>query len=221
MVATWEDNYLAHHGIKGQKWGVRRYQNEDGTLTAEGKARFESLRSSYAGNIAKKNVVESGVDREKRLFNKIAKARVRGRQKRTARLEKKLIAQQKANDAAKKYIEDHDDEINRHARWAGGASSTSSHTSLSRSEKTGRVVGYRTRTSSNIENNRSLRRYHKARARGASPVRAFFEAHTAIAGTLLRTIGNKRKYGKALIYSDIKVNDIDSITTSEGIDPDV
>lgn len=28
---------LYHHGVKGQKWGVRRYQNEDGTLTDEGK----------------------------------------------------------------------------------------------------------------------------------------------------------------------------------------
>ena len=27
---------LSHHGIKGQKWGVRRFQNKDGTLTAEG-----------------------------------------------------------------------------------------------------------------------------------------------------------------------------------------
>lgn len=31
---------LAHFGIKGQKWGVRRYQNEDRTLTAEGKDRY-------------------------------------------------------------------------------------------------------------------------------------------------------------------------------------
>ena len=27
---------LAHHGIKGQKWGIRRYQNSDGSLTPEG-----------------------------------------------------------------------------------------------------------------------------------------------------------------------------------------
>lgn len=32
-------NELQHHGILGQKWGVRRYQNKDGTLTAKGKAR--------------------------------------------------------------------------------------------------------------------------------------------------------------------------------------
>jgi len=31
---------LYHHGILGQKWGIRRYQNADGTLTAEGKRRY-------------------------------------------------------------------------------------------------------------------------------------------------------------------------------------
>lgn len=36
--------YLAHHGIKGQKWGIRRYQNPDGSLTAEGRKKYAHLR---------------------------------------------------------------------------------------------------------------------------------------------------------------------------------
>ena len=31
---------LRHHGILGMKWGVRRFQNKDGTLTAQGKQRY-------------------------------------------------------------------------------------------------------------------------------------------------------------------------------------
>lgn len=34
--------YLMHWGIKGQRWGIRKYQNADGTLTAAGKARYAS-----------------------------------------------------------------------------------------------------------------------------------------------------------------------------------
>ena len=35
------DDYVAHHGILGMKWGVRRYQNKDGSLTPKGKARYK------------------------------------------------------------------------------------------------------------------------------------------------------------------------------------
>lgn len=31
---------LSHHGIKGQRWGIRRFQNKDGTLTSSGKKRY-------------------------------------------------------------------------------------------------------------------------------------------------------------------------------------
>lgn len=35
-----EQDYLMHYGVKGMKWGVRRYQNADGTLTAKGLKRY-------------------------------------------------------------------------------------------------------------------------------------------------------------------------------------
>jgi len=40
--------YLAHHGIKGMKWGVRRFQNEDGSLTSAGRQRYGVIGSTKA-----------------------------------------------------------------------------------------------------------------------------------------------------------------------------
>lgn len=52
---------LYHWGIKGQKWGVRRYQNPDGTLTAAGRKRYGTEgetgdeKPSYAPKAPKKS----------------------------------------------------------------------------------------------------------------------------------------------------------------------
>lgn len=58
-----DEDYLEHHGIMGQKWGVRRYQNEDGTLTEEGKARYNDGRETTikgTGKAAAENVKSVG-----------------------------------------------------------------------------------------------------------------------------------------------------------------
>lgn len=48
-----EEEYLEHFGTKGQKWGVRRYQNADGSLTAAGSQRYAKLANRYAKAKAK------------------------------------------------------------------------------------------------------------------------------------------------------------------------
>lgn len=41
-TSFWSPTDLAHYGVIGMKWGVRRYQNKDGSLTKEGKARAKA-----------------------------------------------------------------------------------------------------------------------------------------------------------------------------------
>lgn len=50
-MEQWREE-LYHHGIKGMKWGVRRYQNPDGSRTPEGKKRYRS--TSFSAKIARK-----------------------------------------------------------------------------------------------------------------------------------------------------------------------
>ncbi len=56
-----EDLYLEHHGILGMKWGVRRFQNADGSLTPEGQQRYAQKNLKYAMT---KNLDKWGKDRD-------------------------------------------------------------------------------------------------------------------------------------------------------------
>lgn len=58
------NNELVHHGILGMKWGVRRYQNKDGSLTPAGKKRYLNTDGTYTNKGQKIFLDEKGNDTE-------------------------------------------------------------------------------------------------------------------------------------------------------------
>jgi hypothetical protein len=55
------DDYLMHHGVKGQRWGVRRWQNEDGSLTEEGKRKYGTVENFNKAQKRKKIARNVGI----------------------------------------------------------------------------------------------------------------------------------------------------------------
>lgn len=89
---------MAHHGIKGQKWGVRRYQNPDGTLTKDGQKRY-NLHSD-----AKKKEIDTMVDAAKGIRQIHDKNMARLQESNVGFFERKRL--ESATKATKKELED-------------------------------------------------------------------------------------------------------------------
>ena len=62
-------NYIKHHGIKGQKWGVRRFQNKDGSLTPAGEKRYNSEKSDEERE-AERKLDEAMRNMQKAMFKR-------------------------------------------------------------------------------------------------------------------------------------------------------
>lgn len=75
-----KEDYLAHHGILGQKWGIRRFQNPDGTRTEAGKERYrsasevaEEVKKQIAPNLLKLDAIDEASGRFNELGDELAK----------------------------------------------------------------------------------------------------------------------------------------------------
>lgn len=87
MVKQYYGNELYHHGVKGQKWGQRLYQNEDGSLTPLGKARRRALlRKKDRAVIKAERKAARQVKREERKALKEAREAAKRKQTKVVRV---------------------------------------------------------------------------------------------------------------------------------------
>lgn len=92
---------LEHHGIKGQKWGIRRFQNEDGSLTEAGKRRLERKDNRWI----KRNATK--------IHNKAYKKSQKEMRKVTKQLDRKYMIRSDSERNGRRYMNEYNQNLAR------------------------------------------------------------------------------------------------------------
>ena len=202
---TYSDQYLMHHGVKGMQWGVRRYRNYDGSLTAAGrkqnraekraerKAQKAELKNYRQGAKMVANKSDSTITKQaKNDYNKMNDGDFRRKYLVSKREYAKHVVKSPTGDPfadrrAKMSANRFDKEVNREAKY---------RTSVHLAERAERVnanrsVGSKLVTTA-LVGTRGNTAYNTARAAGDSKLKA--TASTAVLGSEATMNRADRKY---------------------------
>lgn len=102
-MENYNQDYLKHWGIKGQRWGVRRYQNADGTLTTAGKKRYNKEMERVKAEEAKVKAKQKVLNTKKKTQAKIDD--LEARKKAIEAQKKAMKEEEKALKSSKRKIE--------------------------------------------------------------------------------------------------------------------
>ena len=90
---------LAHHGVKGQRWGVRRFQNADGTLTPAGKRHYQKADDRWVKRNASK------------IHDKAYKQSQREMRKATKELDRKFMIRRDSERNGRRYMNEYNQKL--------------------------------------------------------------------------------------------------------------
>lgn len=174
-------SYLMHYGVSGQKHGVRNYQNEDGSLTPEGREHYGVGDGTNSGGKAVKDyshkdggMIRSAAKSSWFGRNSVSDAIANGSGERAK-------AQRAANESKKKYLN---------------------------KTSTAKLVAQDLLFSKyGAQNYRAARARGAGRVRSFFETGAGLD----LLGTVLAAKGNKKKYGKHIVLSDNSSNEYDAL----------
>lgn len=215
-----DSDELMHYGVKGQKHGIRRYQNEDGTLTPEGIERYGNKKDySKKDDGVLRTLAKSSFIGRNTLSRYVANKTGTASEEyaRQAKKSRKSASELAKTDpkSAKKLL----DLADKQERKSNKLKERSEAQKAANSDR----QAYEDHTSTKkliaqdlLMGKYAAQNYRHARARGSGRLRALFEtgAGATPLSTALAMHGNKKKYGKHVVLSEQPENDY----TANGMD---